>query len=157
MPFMRIILPLVIAAAFIYAPLLEQNIVGEFTGPERTMVTGATYVGAPVDCAFNLQFNPLDEDCAPKHGLKGWAVYAAVAIGLIAAIVGVLGLLPFIRGISGLLTTAAGVAGAGASGTLLFEIWKAGHLPDVQWGMWVALGVSILTILVGMSSMSSSD
>ncbi|GGC99078.1 hypothetical protein GCM10011342_05070 [Aquisalinus flavus] len=154
MPFMRIILPLVIAGLFIYAPLLEQSSDGTFTGPGTDMVTGAAYVGQSVDCAMELQFNPLAEGCGPQNGITGWVVYAAVAVSAVAAIIGVLGLLPFLAGISGFLTFLSGAAGTAASGTLLYQIWEKGMLGDVQWFMWAALAVSLLTVLVGMSSMS---
>lgn len=157
MAFMRIILPLIIVGAFLYAPLLEQSSVSSFTGEGTTMVTGEAYVGQSVDCALGLQFNPMAEGCGPAGGTTGWIAYAAVALSLIAAIIGVLGLLPFLAKIASFFTTLSGLSATVLSGYLLFQIWQQDAFGDVQYGMWVVAGVSVLTLLVGLSSMSASS
>jgi hypothetical protein len=162
----RILLPLAVAASLIFAPLYKVELKDDFAGDVSKSLTAADiYIGDPVSCARNLKFNPMDEECAPKQVVNGeakstlqaWAMYAAAAGSAGAGILGILGLLPFIGRLTSMVTTAAGGVSIAAIGTFIFNLWQSGGLDALQWGGWLAGGLSLLTVISGLRGIGGND
>ena len=149
----RILLPLAVIAAILFAPMFSETVTGSEFGERTDQLTGWDYVGDTVNCFRGGEFSIADE-CAPKGGAKGTAIFAAVFISAIAAVLGVLGLLPFVGRITSVITTAAGVVVIAA--IAYYALAQTGTdegVGGIQWGTFLAGGGGLLTLISGLSGM----
>ncbi|MEO0399752.1 MAG: hypothetical protein AAF224_10090 [Pseudomonadota bacterium] len=149
----RILLPLAVIAALLFAPIFsgEPTTVG---GIEKAnVVTGNDYVGDTVNCWIGGNYS-IDGDCAPKGEAKGLAIFGAIFVSAVAAVLGVLGLLPFIGRLTSVITTLAGVGVIAAIGFYVFtSMGSSDGLDGVAWGSYLAGGGGLLTLISGLSGM----
>ena len=147
----RILLPLMVAAALYFAPLFNESISGSFSGDAERPIAGSYFVGDTVGCVMNQNFSIKDE-CEPKDGMKGLAIAGAMGVSAIAGVLGVLGLLPFVGRLTSLVTTIAGVASIGAIAYFAMNIMGQEGV-TLAWGTYVAGGLGLLTLISGLSGM----
>ncbi len=148
---LRIILPLAIIAALLFAPVFSETSSGSFTGERSVPLDGRYFVGNTIDCFMKQDFS-ISGECAPKDGNLGLAIFGAVFVSAVAAALGVLGLLPFIGRLVSFGTTVAGVVViAGVAFFCLNMVGKEGV--DIQWGSYLAGGGGLLTLISGLSGM----
>lgn len=153
----RIILPLAVVASLLFAPLVSETTTGSISGERTTTFTAQDlYLDDSVACVMNMQLNPKTEGCQPDGGFKGWSMYAAAASSAVAGVLGILGLLPFIGRLTSIVTTAAGGISTAAIGNYIFGLWQSGTFETLQWGGWLAGGLSLLTLISGFAGMGGS-
>lgn len=149
----RILLPLAVVAALLFAPMTKVTIQDPEFGETVTSRTGMDYVGATLKCWQARNFS-LEGECAPKGDLKGQLVFFGVLASLVAAVVGVAGLLPFVgRATSAITTLAGGVVLAGVGYYLFTSLGGEDGMQAVQWGTYLAGGGGLLTLISGLSGM----
>lgn len=162
----RILLPAAVVLSMIFAPLYKATLSDDFAGDvEKSLTIADIYLKDPLACAKNMQFNPMTEGCKPTQVKDGgettttqsWAMYGAAASSAVAAILGVIGLLPFIGRLTSLVTTLSGGVSTGAIGMFIFNLWQNGSLDALQWGGWLAGGLSLLTVFAGLAGMGGND
>ena len=149
----RILLPLAVIAALLFAPLYsaKSSLVGGIEKPNT--VTGMDYVGNTISCWTKGEFSIAD-DCEPKGGNLGLAIFAVFFVSAVAAGLGVLGLLPFIGKMTSAITMLAGVVViAGIGFYLLTNLGHDKQMHGVQWGTYLAGGGGLLTLISGLSGM----
>ena len=154
----RVFLPLAIIASIYFGPMFSETTSGSATGERVTMISGDYFIGNAVNCAIRLN-PPIGEECASDGQLDGsstvgdvisWASILAAA----AAVLGVVGILPFVGRITSVVTLLAGVGGLGAMGLFLLTMMGTNEgLAGVQWGAYLAAGMSLLTMISGLSGM----
>ncbi len=150
---LRILLPLAVIAALLFAPIFQDQVEGSDLGGSTVMYSGNDYVGNTVGCWIGGEFS-IEGDCAPKAGEKGLAIFAAVFVSAVAAALGVLGLLPFIGRLTSFITTIAGIAAIGAIGFYVFsQMGTDEGLDGVQWGAYLGGGGGLLTLISGLAGM----
>lgn len=149
----RILLPLAVIAALLYAPIFAGTTT-EVAGIEKAnTVTGWDYVGNTVDCFRNKNFT-IDGDCQPSGGDLGMAIFAAVFVSAVAAVLGIFGLLPFVGRITSVITTIAGVVVIAAIAYYgLTQMNGDEGAAGIQWGSYLAGGGGLLTLISGLSGM----
>ncbi|MEO1014173.1 MAG: hypothetical protein AAFX08_03195 [Pseudomonadota bacterium] len=149
----RILLPLAVLAALLFAPIFSETVVsGEF-GENTQTYTGHKYVGNTVDCWVGRNFS-ISGECEPQGGRKGFAIFAAVFVSATAAALGVIGLIPFVGRITSLVTSLAGVVVVAAIAFFVFSQMSGdAGLEGVQWGSYVAGGGGLLTLISGLAGM----
>ncbi|MEL7485576.1 MAG: hypothetical protein AAGJ87_00005, partial [Pseudomonadota bacterium] len=64
----RIVLPLAVIAAILFAPMFTETTVGSVSGETETARTGNYFVGNTVECFLGQNFS-IAGDCEPKGGL----------------------------------------------------------------------------------------
>lgn len=149
----RIFLPLAVIAALLFAPMLNETVNGSEFGQRTDTLTGFDYVGPTIDC-WRAQNFSISGDCEPKGGVKGLAIFGAVFISAVAAILGVLGLIPVIGRITSFITMAAGVVVIAAIGYYGLTQMSGGEGGEaIQWGTYLAGGGGLLTLISGLSGM----
>ncbi len=147
----RIILPLAVIAALLFAPIFSETSTGTFTGERAVPLNGQYFVGNTITCFMNQNYS-IEGECAPKDGKLGLAIFAAVFVSAVAAVLGILGLLPFVGRLVSLVTTLAGlVAIAGIAYFCLNIMGNEGV--NLQWGSYVGGGGGLLTLISGLSGM----
>lgn len=147
----RIILPLLVVAAVIFAPMFSEVTVGPITGKETTPRSGNYFVENTIKC-FQAKNFSVNGECAPKMGTTGMAVFAAIAASTIAAIIGVPGLLPFVGRATSVVTTIAGLVALGGMGYFIMTVMGAAKdSAEVLWGSYLAGGLALLTLVAGLS------
>lgn len=149
----KIILPLAVIATLLFAPIFggEASEVGGIVKPNT--VTGMDYVGETLKCWTSGNFSIAGE-CAPDAGRKGLAIFAAIFVSAVAAVLGFVGLLPFVGRLTSALTTLAGViVVAGIAYYILTNLNSEQGIGGVQWGTYLAGGAGLLTFISGLSGM----
>ncbi|MEM9170480.1 MAG: hypothetical protein AAGC56_12605 [Pseudomonadota bacterium] len=147
----RILLPLAVIATLIFAPIYSETIVsGEF-GENKQAYTGYKYVGNTIDCWRAQNFSVSDE-CEPKGGAKGMAIFAAIFVSAVAAVLGFLSILPVIgRLFSGIIMVAGIVALAAIGFFLVTQMGNDGG--SVEYGAYIAGAGGLLTLISGLAGM----
>ncbi len=152
----RIILPLLVIAAILFAPMFSEVTVGPITGKETTPRSGNYFVEDTIKCFQNQQFS-VGGECTPKMGATGMAVFAAIAASAVAAVIGVPGLLPFVGRATSVVTTIAGLIALGAMGYFILTVMGAAKgSAEVLWGSYLAGGLALLTLVAGLSGIRGS-
>ncbi len=147
----RIILPLAIIAALLFLPMFSETTVGSISGESETPRTGNYFVGDTVQCFINQEFS-ISGDCEPQGGTLGLAIFAAVFVSAVAAVLGVLGLLPFIGRLTSMVTILAGVVAIAAIGYFFLTMMGTDEgLGAAEWGSYLAGGGGLLTLISGLS------
>lgn len=148
----RILLPLAIIAAILFAPMYSISGMDPVTN-ETSAATKSGYglVKNTIDCWRSGEYSLADK-CAPVGGLKGQAVFAAVFVSAVAAVLGILGLLPVIGRLTSLITTLAGIIVIAAIGYFALTTMgsKNGGSDAIQWGTYLAGGGGLLTLISGL-------
>lgn len=150
----KILLPLVIVAAILFAPLysVTQNdsVLGE-SAP--SMKSGYVFVEPTVKCWQAGAYSMKDE-CEPKGGIKGKALFAALIVSAAAAALAVPGLLPFIGRVTSVGTILAGVISVAALGYFAMTMLGADKGAEtLQWGTYLAGGAGLLTLISGLAGL----
>lgn len=151
----RVLLPLAVIAAIIFAPIYKTPAsFDDVQGIETSnQVAGYALVKPAIDCWRTGNIS-ISGDCEPKAGTKGLALTAAVAASAIAAALGVLGLLPFVGRITSIVTVLAGLTALCATGYFGSTLLGAeGGLSRIDWGSYLAGGAGLLTLISGLSGM----
>ncbi len=149
----RIFLPLAVIATLLFAPIFggEASEVGGIV--KTNTVTGMDYVGETVKCWTNGTYS-IAGDCAPQGGNKGLAIFAAVFVSAVAAVLGVAGLIPVVGRLTSAVTMLAGVVVvAGIGYYILTNLGSEEGIGGVQWGTYLAGGGGLLTLISGLSGM----
>ena len=150
---LRILLPLAVIAALLFAPIFGDQVEGSDLGGGTVNLTGNDYVGNTVNCWIGRNFS-VSGECEPQGGQKGMAIFAAVFVSAVAAVLGILGLLPFIGRLTSAITSLAGVIVIAAIGFYVFlQMGTDEGLEGVQWGSYLAGGGGLLTLISGLSGM----
>lgn len=147
----RIILPLAVIAALLFAPIFSETVKGSDLGARTDTLTGYDYIANTVDCWRNGTYS-IAGDCKPKGELKGLAIFAAVFVSAVAGVLGVVGLLPVIGRLTSFITTLAGVIVIAAIG--YYALTQMGGGDDgesLQWGTYLAGGGGLLTLISGLA------
>lgn len=147
----RIILPIAIIAAILFAPIYSFTTSDPVAGDARSDRTGQYFVGDTVTCFLKRDFS-ISGDCEPKNGNLGLSIFAAVAVSALAAGLGVIGLLPFVGRITSLVTTLAGIVAIGGIAFFCFNIMGKEGV-EIGWGSYLAGGAGLLTLISGLSGM----
>lgn len=149
----RILLPLGVIAALLFAPIFGDQVEGSDLGNGMVTLSGNDYIGNTVSCWVGGNFS-ISGDCEPEGGNKGLAIFAAVFVSAVAAGLGVLGLLPFVGRLTSAITSLAGVIVIAAIGFYVFtQMGSDEGLEGVQWGSYLAGGGGLLTLISGLSGM----
>lgn len=149
----RILLPLAVIAAILFAPMFSETVTGSEFGDSTVSRTGYDYVGNTIDCFRNGDYS-ITGDCEPALGMKGKAIFGAVFVSAIAAVLGILGLIPFVGRITSVVTTIAGVVVIAAIAYYGLQQMNAGDgIANLQWGTYLAGGGGLLTLISGLSGM----
>ena len=150
----RILLPLAVIAAILFAPMYSLSVNDPVLGEQAaTPKSGYAFVEDTINCWRDGDYS-LEGDCEPKGGLKGKAIFAAIFVSGVAAVLGVLGLLPVIGRLTSLVTTVAGVVVIAAIGYFaLTMIGGRDGAESLQWGSYLAGGGGLLTLISGLSGM----
>lgn len=147
----RILLPLAVIAAIILFPMFSETTVGAVTGDAvATARTGNFLVEETIQC-FSKQKFSISGDCAPRLGMTGTAVAAAIGAAAIAAIAGLPGLLPFVGRVTSVVTAAGGGIIVIGVGYFILQVLGAGESAKVEWGAYLAGGLGLLTLVAGLS------
>ncbi len=155
----RILLPLAIVACIFFGPMYGYESANPVSGQDQlTRITGDVFLKESVNCLRDAR-PPFGEDCASEEKIGGstlpanaiaWSAMLALAAGAL----GVLGLLPFIGRVTSVVTILAGLGGMGAMGLFMLTMLGTSEgLPAVQWGAYLAAGVSLLTVIAGLSGL----
>lgn len=147
----RILLPLAVMASLYFAPLFSETISGSFSGDAERAIAGSYFVGDTVGCVTEQDFT-FEGECAPKDGMRGTAIAAAMGACGVAAVLGIFGLLPFVGRLTSLVTTLAGVAAIGAIAFFGLNITGEDGV-SLAWGTYASGGLSLLTLISGLSGM----
>ncbi|MEO0880370.1 MAG: hypothetical protein AAFY22_11750 [Pseudomonadota bacterium] len=149
----RILLPVAVIAILLFAPIFTDQVEGSDLGGSEVTLSGNAYVGNTVNCWIGQNFS-ISGDCEPKGGTKGLAIFAAVFVSAVAAVLGVLGLLPFVGRLVSIITSLAGVVVIAAIGYFVFTQMSTDEgINGVQWGSYLAGGGGLLTLISGLSGM----
>jgi len=151
----RVILPLAIIAAILFAPIYKTpSSYDDVQGIETSnQVAGYALVKPAIDCWRTGNIS-VSGDCEPKAGTKGLALAGAVGISAIAAVLGVLGILPVIGRLTSVVTVIAGLVALCAMGYFGSTLLGAeGGLSRIDWGSYLAGGGGLLTVISGLSGM----
>lgn len=147
----RIILPLAVIAALLFAPIFGGS--QEVGGIEKNVaLTGYDYISGTIDCWRNGEYS-LKGDCRPTGGNLGVAIFAAVFVSGVAAVLGVLGLLPIVGRLTSFVTTLAGVIVIAAIGYYALTQLGGDDRDTLQWGTYLAGGGGLLTLISGLAGM----
>ncbi|MEL6360807.1 MAG: hypothetical protein AAFR21_06945 [Pseudomonadota bacterium] len=149
----RIILPLAVIAVLLFAPIFGDQVEGSDITDGVVTLSGNDYISNTVDCWIGQNFS-ITGECEPKGGNKGLAIFAAVFVSAVAAILGVLGLLPVIGRLTSAITTFAGVVVIAAIGFYVFsQMGSDEGIEGVKWGSYLAGGTGLLTLISGLAGM----
>lgn len=149
----RVILPVAVIAAILFAPMFSEVTTGTVTGEQVTVRSGNYFVENTIQCFRDGNFSIADK-CEPKGGLQGKLIFGAVFVSAVAAVLGVLGLIPVIGRLTSAITTLAGVVVIAAIGFFLLNMMGSKEgLEGVQWGSYLAGGGGLLTLVSGLSGM----
>ncbi len=149
----RILLPLAVIATLLFAPIFggEPSEVGGIVKPNT--VTGMDYVGDTINCWTGGNYSIAD-DCAPQGGTKGLAIFAAVFVSAVAAVLGFLGLIPVIGRLTSAITMIAGLIVIAAVGFFAMTMLGTDEgIGGLQWGAYLGGGAGLLTLISGLSGM----
>lgn len=154
----RILLPLAIVAAIFFGPMFQVETKDPVRGKTMSVVTGDYFIGNAVDCVKQIKL-PLGEECASEGKMNdstkvGSAMSWAAVLAGFAAVLGIPGMLPVIGRLTSIVTVGAGLASLGALGLFMMAmIGSEAGLGGVQWGAYLAAGLSLLTTITGLSGM----
>ena len=149
----RVLLPLAVIAAILFAPMYVEKVSGSEFGTRYQPLSGYDYVAPTVDCFGKGNFSIAD-DCEPKGEMKGKLIFAAIFVSAIAAAVGVVGILPVVgRLTSGVTTLAGAVVLAAMAYYILAQLRGDGGAEALQWGTYLAGGGGLLTLISGLAGM----
>lgn len=155
----RIILPLMMVACIFFGPMYGYTTPNPISGQEQlSRVTGDQFLKEAVDCLREVRL-PIGEECDATEEINGSTTPAnviswAAMLALAAAGLGVIGILPLIGRLTSVVTILAGVGGLGAMGLFMLTMLGTSEgLPAVQWGAYLTAGVSLLTVISGLSGL----
>jgi hypothetical protein len=155
----RILLPLAMVAAMFFGPMYTYPSDNPVSGREEIrQVPGSEFMGGVIDCVRQLQV-PLGKACASEGEINGsksisHIMSLAAIAALVAAVLGVVGLIPVVGRVTSIVTLAAGVVVLGAMGYfVMLMIGSKVGLGGVYWGTYLTAGLSLLTIISGLSGM----
>ncbi|MGE0410363.1 MAG: hypothetical protein AB7P23_14040 [Amphiplicatus sp.] len=148
----RILLPLAVIAAILFAPMYSVEVRDPVLDAKAmTPKSGYAFVENTIECWRAGNYS-VAGDCAPKGGVKGQLIFAAVFISAVAAALGVLGLVPVVGRATSFVTTVAGVVVIGAIGYFALTMMGGDHGSDsIQWGSYLAGGGGLLTLISGLA------
>lgn len=146
----RIILPLAVIAALLFAPIFSETVRGSDLGARTDTLTGYDYVSTTIECWRNGDYS-VRGDCEPKGGLKGMAIFAAVFVSAVAAVLGVVGLAPVIGRLTSIITALAGAIVIAAIGYYAMTQLGGDSDSSLQWGTYLAGGGGLLTLISGLA------
>ena len=148
----RIILPILIIATLLFAPIYtteSHDQVLDEAAPKSG--TGYDFVGDTINC-FLAQNYSVEGECAPKGEKLGLAIFAAIGVSAVAAALGILGLLPFVGRLVSLVTTLAGIIAI--AGIAFFCLNVSGlEGANIGIGSYLGGGAGLLTLISGLSGM----
>lgn len=149
----RVFLPLAVIAVLFFAPIYNETVRGSESGERVATLTGQYYVGPTIDCWLAKNFS-LEDECAPRGGLKGTLIFGAIFVSGVAALLGFLGMVPVIGKLTSAITMVAGVVVVAAIAYyLLTQLGTDDGLAAIQWGAYLAGGGGLLTLISGLSGM----
>ncbi|MEM9989953.1 MAG: hypothetical protein AAF723_10585 [Pseudomonadota bacterium] len=142
----RILLALAVAAAAYFGPWVSSQGVD---------INGKYYAGGTAECAIDLNIS-IEGECAPVGGLQGKFVTATVALGVVAAVLGIVGLIPFVGRITSLVTIVAGIIAMitfayFAKDTFMGDANMA--FTDFRWGAYATGVFGLLTLFAGLAGL----
>lgn len=147
----RIILPILIIATLLFAPIYSFESNDPIAGAEPASRTGYFFVGDTINC-FLAQNYSVEGECAPKGEKLGLAIFAAIGVSAVAAALGILGLLPFVGRLVSLVTTLAGIIAI--AGIAFFCLNVSGQEgANIGIGSYLGGGAGLLTLISGLSGM----
>lgn len=147
----RILLPLAVIAAILFAPMYSVEINDPVLGEKVAATkTGYAFIENTVDCWKKGEYSIKDK-CEPKGDMKGMAIFAATFGSAVAAALGVLGLLPFIGKLTSFVTTAAGAVVIAAIGYFALTMLGGKGGETIQWGSYLAGGGGLLMLISGLA------
>ncbi len=147
----RIILPLAVIAALLFAPIYSFDSNDPIGGEASASRTGQFFVGNTISCFINQNYS-IEGECKPKGDKLGLAIFGAVFVSAVAAVLGILGLLPFIGRLVSLVTAIAGIVAIGGIAYFCFIVMSE-EAAAVGWGSYLAGGGGLLTLISGLSGM----
>lgn len=149
----RVLLPLAVIAAVLFAPIYKEKVSGSEFGSRFENLSGYDYAGPTIDCWTKGTLAIADE-CAPRGGLKGTLIFAAVLTCAVAAALGVVGLIPVVGRLTSGVTIVAGVVSLSAIAFyILTQMRGEQGVEAVQWGAYLAGGGGLLTLISGLAGM----
>jgi hypothetical protein len=149
----RVLLPLAVIAAILFAPMYTEKVSGSEFGTRYQQLSGYDYVAPTVDCFSKGKFS-IGGDCAPNGEMKGKLIFAAIFVSAIAAAVGVVGILPVVGRLTSAVTSLAGAVALGAMAYyILAQLRNEGGAEALQWGTYLAGGGGLLTLISGLAGM----
>lgn len=149
----RILLPLAVIAAILFAPMFAETTSGSVTGDSLTTRTGHYFVANTIDCWTAGDYS-IKGDCEPAGGLQGKAIFAAVFVSAVAAVLGIIGLMPVIGRLTSFVTMVAGVIVIAAIAYVAIMIMGSSEgIDGLQWGAYLAGGGGLLTLISGLAGM----
>ena len=149
----RVLLPVAVIAALLFAPIFNDTVDGSDLGGGVVSLSGHDYVGNTISCWMKGEFS-VSGDCEPKGDTKGLAIFGAVFVSAVAAVLGVIGLLPVVGRITSAITMLAGVVVIASIGYyVMTQMGSDEGLEGVQWGSYLAGGGGLLTLVSGLSGM----
>lgn len=133
--------------------MFSETTSGSVTGDSITTRTGHYFIANTIDCWRAGEYS-LKGDCQPLGGLQGKAIFAAVFVSGVAAILGIIGLIPVIGRLTSFITVAAGVVVIAAVAYVALMIMGSQEGVDgLQWGTYLAGGGGLLTTISGLAGM----
>jgi hypothetical protein len=149
----RVLLPLAVIAAILFAPMYTEKVSGSEFGTRMEQRSGYDYAAPTIDCFRKGKFS-ISGDCEPYGEMKGKLIFAALAVSAVAAVLGVVGILPVVgRLTSGVTTLAGAVVLAAMAYYILAQMRGEGGAEALQWGTYLAGGGGLLTLISGLAGM----
>lgn len=142
----RILLALAVAAAAYFGPWMAS---------QGTDIDGKYFAGSTAECAIDMNFS-IKGDCAPVGGMQGKLVTATVALGVVAAVLGVLGLIPFVGRLTSIITVIAGLVAVVTFVYFTKDIFMGSSglsFADFRWGAYATGVFGLLALFAGMAGM----
>ncbi|MEX0645868.1 MAG: hypothetical protein WD076_11185, partial [Parvularculaceae bacterium] len=138
----RILLPLAVIAAILFAPMYSVQIKDPVLGEQGSaQKSGYAFVDNTITCWRGGEYS-ISGDCKPKGGLKGQLIFAAIFVSGVTAVLGVLGVIPIVGKLTSFITTLAGVVVIAAIAYFAVTLMASSEngSESIQWGSYLAGG-----------------